>query len=45
MNKNFFDSTIISKDQQQFLHTINKTIYTYKGNLEYSDIAFIKKDV
>jgi len=45
MNQNLFDSTIISKDQQQFLHTINKTIYTYKGNLEHSDVAFIKKDV
>ena len=42
--KNFFDSEFIEKKTQNFL-SLNTEIFTYKGNLNHSDIVFIMKNV
>jgi predicted O-methyltransferase YrrM len=42
-NKNFFNSLIISKEDQVFLMDNVDSIKTYKGNSKGADIAFIKK--
>ena len=41
--KKLFNSNIISKDDQIYFHKNIEDITTYKGNLEFSDICFIKK--
>jgi len=43
-NKKIFSSNIINFDDQKFLHKEIKKIDTHKGNLEFSDICFIKKE-
>ena len=42
-NKKFFISKIIDKKDQRSLLKSIKKIKSYKGNLYYSDICFIKK--
>ena len=43
-SKNFFKSSIFSKEDQTYLINSVKEINTYKGNLKDSDICFIKKN-
>ncbi len=43
-SKQIFNSRIISTEDQLYLQNKIKTIDVYKGNLEDSDICFIKKD-
>ena len=43
-SKNFFKSSIFSKEDQKYLINSVKEINTYKGNLKDSDICFIKKN-
>ena len=41
--KNLFNSNIVSKNDQIYFHENIEDITIYKGNLELSDICFIKK--
>ena len=41
--KKLFNSNIVSKNDQIYFHENIEDITIYKGNLELSDICFIKK--
>ena len=43
-SKNFFDSSLISKNFQKKVFSEINEIITYRGNLEHSDICFLKKN-
>ena len=43
-NKTFFDSSIISKNDQNYFFENIKKIEIFKGNLKDSDISFIEKN-
>ena len=42
--KNFFKSKFFTKNDQINLMNLIDKIYTYRGNLQESDICFIKKN-
>ena len=42
-NKQFFTSNFFSSSDQKYFFSSIKEILTFKGNLEISDICFIKK--
>ena len=43
-SKQFFNSELIDSENQKYIIENVKDIFTYKGNLSYSDICFIKKN-
>ena len=43
LKKEYFNSGIIKKESQKYIFSEVKDIFSYKGNLEDSDICFIQK--
>ena len=43
LKKEYFNSGIIKKESQKYIFSEVKEIFSYKGNLEDSDICFIQK--
>ena len=41
--KEFFNSLVLNKEDQKYLFSSIETINVYKGNLQTSDICFIRK--